>query len=56
MEEKLREIMEKLGFDPRTYKPYIVPAEDDRFDNPFSKLTTEEIDFLADNKLLGSGI
>lgn len=41
-------ICEKLGFDPLHYN-YEVPYnghEDDSYENPFSRLTLEESDFL----------
>lgn len=39
-------ICEKLGFDPRSYKPDVSDYEDDSKVNPFSILTDEESEFL----------
>lgn len=51
MEITMESIIEKLGFDPRTYKP-VVPEDpwliDDATPNPFSVLTYEESAFLHD--------
>ncbi|MCD8216699.1 MAG: hypothetical protein LUD01_01405 [Clostridiales bacterium] len=41
-------ICEKLGFDVDTYVPTISDTEDDSVENPFVKLSIDELDFLTD--------
>ena len=52
MKEKYKRICKKLGFIPSQYRAPKFNTEDDTFVNPFSVLTSEEIDFLYDNDLL----
>ena len=52
MKEKYKRICNKLGFKPSEYFCPKFDTEDDTFINPFSVLTSEEIDFLYENDLL----
>ena len=51
-EKEYKRICEKLGFIPSKYKAPDFDSEDDSFINPFSKLTSEEKDFLYYNGYL----
>lgn len=51
-EEKYKQICEKLGFDPATYRADISDTEDDNWENPFYILSTEEIMFLYNGKYM----
>lgn len=54
-DEKLQAITDKLGIDPRTWKPELPPegwTEDVPFDNPFEKLTLEELNYLNSSGFL----
>lgn len=46
IEEKYKSICDKLGFIPSEYQPDIRDTEYDGEENPFLKLSTEELDFL----------
>lgn len=48
MEITYESICQKLGFEPKNYKPEVSDFEDDSKENPFSVLTDEESDFLYD--------
>ncbi len=52
MPEKYREICDKLGFDLSDYKPPVSDTEDDTHENPFLKLTGDEIMYLYENGYL----
>lgn len=52
MDKEYEIICEKLGFIPKEYKAKCADTEDDNWENPFLKLTTEEIDFLWKNGYL----
>ena len=43
------EIVEKLGFEPKDYKPLLLHTENDNLENPFDVLTLEEIKYLQQN-------
>lgn len=52
-EKEYKRICEKLGFIPSKFKlPDDIVDEDDNYINPFSKLTSEEKDFLYYNGYL----
>ena len=51
-DKKYREICDKLGFEPSEYDPTYSGTEDDRYENPFLKLTGDEIMYLWDNGYL----
>lgn len=50
--EIYEEICRKLGFELADYVPPVSDTEDDTHENPFLKLTTEEIIFLYKNGYL----
>ena len=52
MDERIKAICDKLGFDPRTYNPTVSGTEDDRRENPFSVLEDEELDYLLSSGYL----
>ncbi len=52
MPEKYREICDKLGFEPSEYDPPYASTEDDTHENPFLKLTGDEIMYLYENGYL----
>ncbi len=54
MPEMYEEICDKLGFEPSAYDPPVSNTEDDTHENPFLKLTTEEIIFLYKNGYLNN--
>lgn len=54
MPEMYEEICDKLGFEPSAYDPPVSDTEDDTHENPFLKLTTEEIIFLYKNGYLNN--
>ncbi len=51
MTATMESITEKLGFDPLTVGDMTPAYEDDNRDNPFEKLTTEELDLIIKNAL-----
>ena len=52
-DKKYKEICDKLGFDLADYEPPPIPdTEDDRYENPFLKITADEIMYLYDNGYL----
>ena len=52
MPEMYKKICDKLGFEPSTYDPPVSDTEDDTHENPFLKLTSEEIIYLYENGYL----
>ena len=52
MDEKYKEICEKLGFEPRNFEFPKFDTEDDTWESPFKALTVEEIDYLYTNGYL----
>ena len=53
-DKEYKRICEKLGFIPSEYTAKeTTVTEDDNWTNPFSVLTTEEINFLYENGYLG---
>lgn len=52
MPEMYKKICDKLGFEPPTYDPPVSDTEDDTHENPFLKLTSEEIMYLYENGYL----
>ncbi len=51
-DKRYKEICEKLGFDLADYHPHISDTEDDRYENPFSRISLEEKMYLYDNGYL----
>lgn len=51
-EKEYKRICKKLGFIPSQYKAPETDGEDDRWENPFLSLTSEEIMFLYNNGYL----
>ena len=59
IQKKYKEIVDKLGFEPKDYKtirPENGFTEDDNRKSPFSILSIEELRFLRDNNLLQKGL
>lgn len=56
IEVMYKSICPKLGFEPYKLKEDVGDHEDDNWENPFSVLTFEEIDFLYDNGLFNKGL
>lgn len=52
VDEKYKEICEKLGFEPRNFEFPKFDTEDDTWESPFKALTVEEIDYLYTNGYL----
>ncbi len=52
MPEIYKEICDKLGFEPSAYDPPVSDTEDDTQENPFLKLTSDEIMYLYENGYL----
>lgn len=54
MDDKIRAIIDKLGFDPSPSKwnPVVCAMEDDRVGDPFEKLSTEELHYLIESGYL----
>ena len=52
MDKEYKRICDKLGFVPLEYKPPETDGEDDRWENPFSMLTPDEILYLYKNGYL----
>lgn len=52
MPEMYKKICDKLGFEPSMYDPLISDTEDDTHENPFLKLSSEEIMYLYKNGYL----
>ena len=48
--EIYKNIVKKLGCDPKDVVLHFEANEDDSTENPFDVLTIEELDFLRDNK------
>lgn len=51
-EKEYKRICEKLGCSPTEIEIPDLKTEDDSWENPVSKLTVEEIDFLYENGYL----
>ena len=52
-DKKYKEICDKLGFDLADYEPPpYIGTEDDRYENPFSRISLEEKLYLYDNGYL----
>ena len=50
MKDKMySEIVKKLGFEPKEYKPQLDHTENDQFESPFSILSLEELRYLQKN-------
>lgn len=52
MPEMYKKICDKLGFEPSAYDPPVSDTEDDTHENPFLKLTSDEIMYLYENGYL----
>ena len=52
MEREYRRICDKLGFIPSQYRSPKTNTEDDTIENPFMRLTVEEINCLYKNGYL----
>ncbi len=47
--EMYQQIVNKLGFEPKNYKPTLKNMENDNENNPFDILTLEELKYLKRN-------
>jgi hypothetical protein len=51
-----RKICEKLGFEPYKMPKSDISSENDKEENPFTKLDLSELVFLSDNGLFVKGL
>ncbi len=59
IQKKYKEIVDKLGFEPKDYEPERPKegfTENDNRKSPFAALSLEELLFLRDNNLLQKGL